>query len=229
MNEWVKMPSNWIRFNSGLKKFTRKEMSNAISALIVYIALILRANQEPNEEFMEPGYVSISYTVLQNMTGLSRALISRGLKKLVEENLINIHKNNKKNQYEVLEYDPSKGWGKLPKKYLYKESTGGEITFLNHFKLRHLTELNALKLYLLFIAFRDNKRNSARISYSKITEYTGVYPNNIRDALSLLVNLSLIQIDREVLPSDDKNPPNEYRIRGIDSRNHLGTQTPINH
>lgn len=119
------------------------------------------------------------------------------------------------------------------------------------FKLRKQVELNALKIYFLIAALRDNQENVARVSYKKISEYTGVSEGSIRSALTFLVHCQLIHIDNDPLKEkvseerklqdysayeDVTRSLNIYRLvhvepyihRGTHNRNSLGFLPQVN-
>jgi hypothetical protein len=185
------------------------------------MAICHHVNDVPTAEFPEPGFARLSYSDFQKITDRSRPKISGGLKKLVELNLIEADKAAKANVYKIVRYDPEKKWAKLPLKYLYGKNYP-EIAVFHKFNFRSKVELDALKLYLLFIAFRNNELNHAIISYEKISQYTGISENNIRSAVSLLINLDLISIDKIQNAQVRSRMNNLYRIKGIRSRKHLG-------
>jgi hypothetical protein len=110
---------------------------------------------------------------------------------------------------------------KLLAKGLYR---GGRIPTFEQFHLRRPSELNALKLYFLFVAVRNNETNMAHIGYEKIEEYTRVGHNNIRTALSLLAALGLVHIEHTPSTESPFGISNAYRLAHLDTFNHMGTR-----
>ncbi|WP_338929197.1 hypothetical protein WDZ11_22105 (plasmid) [Roseomonas mucosa] len=123
-----------------------------------------------------------------------------------------------RNAYKLANFDRT-GWGMLPAKKLYDNS--GQIRFFRDLKLRNPTELHALKLYLLFIAMRDNETNMAQISYDKIEAYLGISREHIKSGLSVLAANSLVHVEH--IPSREKGVFNAYRIVHLQSNIHMGT------
>lgn len=227
MNVWVKMPTNWIRNkeNPPLVSFRWKgiDKSAHISALMLYLIINHHVNNEPTRQFPEPGYAQLSFTELMNIAGISRAKIADGLTVLVSKGLIERIKDNKINAYKICNYNPyAGGWAKLPAKSLYDASLK-RIPIFHSFHLRLKNELNALKLYFLLLAFRDDAKNSARISYDTIYMYSGIQKNDIRSAISLLINHSLVQVDKSVSANFLDRTMNIYRIVGVNRYKHGGT------
>lgn len=155
-----------------------------------------------------------SYDDLQEFTALSRAKIAAGLSLLKNTGLIKISQEEQTNRY-FLEgvAEPGK-WAKLPQTRLLTGVTG--VPFFSTFHLRLQNELNALKLYLLLIAYRDTKTNYTTIGYEKISKLSGIMKNHIRRALSLLIHYDLVRVDHtEPMNGESGHPYNRYRIQGL--------------
>src|ERR1035438_4065606 len=74
-------------------------------------------------------------------------------------------------------------------------SSGIFIAF-DDFRLRNATELNALKLFFLFVAQRGRDTNMANIGYDKIEEYTAIDRSKIKAAISRLVTIPLVYVEQ---------------------------------
>jgi len=215
------MPSQWImypdQYNGGLTAFEWRgnDRSDNIAALMVYIAIVHHVNEVSIPQFSEPGCTKLPYSELQEITGLSRKKISGGLKILKALSIITADTSGKTTVYKLVNNNFDQYWAKLPFQYLY---SGRHISFFNSCNLRKRVELDALKIYLLLVAFRDNNINHAAIAYPKMAIYTGIDRNRIRHALSLLVAHELISVDQIVQrASGDEGPRavNYYRILGL--------------
>jgi hypothetical protein len=123
--------------------------------------------------------------------------------------------------YELANYDPAAGWAKLPARTRYRDD---RIIAFHDCHLRNPTELEALKLFYLFIARRDRSTNVANISYDKITEFAGVPRQRIKPAISWLINHSLVNVESVRSFDGPLNRANVYRIVGIEPFNHRGTR-----
>lgn len=226
MNHWAKMPSYWLRNRdnpplTGLKWIGYRK-SDHIAALMLYIVLVQHANTEPTPEFPEVGCSRLTYERLSEITGLSRAKISGGLGVLKELDAIAVELVGRSNRFQIKRFGEASGWAKLPAKGIYTKNLR-EIRAFHQFKLRSKTELNALKLYLIILATRDNSKNYAIISYDKICSYSGMNRADIRPAISLLVTLNLIHVDRAPSDLNQFSSVNMYRPCYLDSYNHPGT------
>lgn len=226
MDEWVKIPTEWIRDKEdpGLRRFSWRgpDRSSFIAALMLYICIAHHAVRKPTDDLPRPGLAKLSYTKLTELTDLSRAKIASGTRILHDYSLVQRLKSGKTNVYRVVNYEIRSGWAKLPCKSLYDEKEQAIVPF-KEFKLRHKNELNALKLYLLLVSFRDNQSNHANPSYDKIQPYTGISRNEIRSAISLLINLGMIHVDRIRDPDEEQGKVrNVYRILGIENHRHTG-------
>ncbi len=230
MKTWMRIPTWWIRGNNNAKLlcFTTNELGPSIAALILYVTFALRV-AETDTVTVPAGTVDLTFTEIENLTGLSRHLLSKGIRKLEREGLISVTKVGRKNVYciigykidEIMPWGGRPSWGKVPRKYLY--DTQGRLIF-SRFSLRYPAELFALKLYLAIIAFQQSDKYFALISYPNLQDHTGIPVGKIRSGLSHLINLSLIHIDRDPSVGGAKlNPPNQYRVCGVDPYRHLAT------
>jgi hypothetical protein len=100
----------------------------------------------------------------------------------------------------------------------------GRIIAFKEFKLRRVVELDALKLFFLFVARRDQRTNFANIGYEKIVEYAGVKRDRIESAISFLASLSLVYVEHVPSKANLYGVSNAYRIVGIDPTVHMGTR-----
>jgi hypothetical protein len=207
IDPWVCLPTAWIS-ERGLREFRWKHGgtgSDNIAALMALVAIAHVADQAN-------GIATATYDELCKATSLSRAKLSNGLNVLEERKLIERPPGEKRSTYRLVAFDRhQRGWGKLP---LKRMKHGGSIDAFKNFSLRSIGELNALKLFLLFIAFRDNDSNLANISYDKIEEYTGIEREKIRSGLSVLALLPLVHIERVPSETNDYGVANAYRIVG---------------
>jgi DNA-binding Lrp family transcriptional regulator len=209
---WVRFPGGWIE-RGGLKALRWAEGVGAdnVAALIVLISLVQNADQDS-------GQVRITYDRLAIITTLSRPKISQGLKRLIALGVI--ERLAGQSDFALVDFSPSVGWSMLPAKRFYD---GPAATVWEMFKLRRRVELDALKLYLLFVVRRDRNDNYAHLSYDRIVDYSGVDHNRIRPALSLLAANGLIHVEHFKSTESHWGVSNAYRIIGVDSYNHRGT------
>jgi len=213
MNKWVKLPTAWINAG-GLKslRWDRGKGGNNIAALMVLTVIAHHADAET-------GNASVTYYDFEKATGLSRAKISGGLDVLEALNIVERSVERRRSRYKLLGMAKS-GWGMFPANSLY---TNERINFMQEFNLRKATELNALKLWFLFIARRGIDTNAANISYDKIEEYTGISRDKIRSGISLLVTHDLVHVDHIPTEKSKYGVSNAYRIPYINSYKHFGT------
>jgi hypothetical protein len=97
------------------------------------------------------------------------------------------------------------------------------VIAFDHFNLRTMTELHALKLYYLFARRRSNNTNMAHLSYDKIEEYSGVDRGRIRRAISFLAAIGLVHLEH-VPRINDRGTANAYRLAFLNPYIHLGTR-----
>ena len=207
LKAWTKLPTGWIQHEQGLKSFkwsAKGDVDNAgqIAALMLLIVLAHHTNKET-------GLARLSYDAMSEILGISRALVSRGLNELEERDIISRDPDQIRGTITLTNATDDSGWGKLPASGLYRN---GRILAFDTFKLRNPAELDALKLYFLLIALRDNKTNRAYISYEKIREYTVIWPNRIRPAISLLAANSLVSVNHISSLTSEFGYANEFHL-----------------
>lgn len=215
MRDWVRLPSRWIE-DGGLSEIewaaAKPSGSDYIAGLMVLAPLAHHAD--------ENGVAKCTYDQLVLATGLSRSKVSAGLSVLKELVLIE-HEPAGRSTFQINNYHLAGGWSKLPARRLY---AGGHIVAFQHFRLRAMCELHALKLYYLFVRRRSNETNMAHLSYEKIEEYSGIERSRIKKGISFLVSVGLVHVEH--LPSRyyEGRHANAYRIIYLDSYHHLGTR-----
>lgn len=206
------MPQFWISEELRLRGLSARKAGDHAQALKTYMCIALRANYSPNEQFAHAGCAELSYSELQDMTGASRSLVSRGIQCLQETGLIETSKASRTSTYRLLGYEEKRQWAKLPKAYLLS----GESPLLSELSLRNRITLDSLKLYLLLISFRDSRSKLTYIGYDKISHYTGIRRSNIRPAISNLLTHRLVDVGRgNTDPLTKHQNPNAYKILGL--------------
>lgn len=218
-DKWIRLPSAWILEDNRLIDFHHKDgLADQIMALMCLTVIAHEAHQAT-------GYVRVTYDQFEAALGKSRSLISRGLQVLHDKKLI--ASGQKRSEYQLPHFDmdaaltePEYRWCKIPCRSMYNGST---LTFFSSLTLRSRTELDAMKLFLLFAALRDRKLNIAMISYEKIPDRTGIPKERIKKALSLLSVNGIVFV--ESMPSKQSfyGIAQGYRLAGIESYLHPGT------
>jgi DNA-binding transcriptional ArsR family regulator len=212
LKEWVKLPTDWIR-SGGLTalRWSPGIGSDNTAALMTLIRLAHRADDE--------GVAKATYDDLSLSTGLSRAKVSGGLTVLEEKNIV-ARIPDARSTFALVNFNPKQGWGKLPARRLY---SGDRIAAFSEYKLRNSAELNALKIYLLAVAFRDNGTNLANLSYDKFEELAGIDRARIRAALSVLTYGGMLHTERVASKQNIYAVSHGYRVIGVDPYRHGGT------
>lgn len=220
MDDFSKIPTRWMKDDKPETllrdfKWQGKEKSDYIASLMIYICIAQHVQEER-------GKISMSYSDISGLTDLSRAKVSAGISILKDKRIISVSGDNKTNSYELLWRENDKGWAKLPVKSMYNKDYSCIVPFKD-FHLRKKVELDALKLYLILVAFRDEKTNSTVMKYETISDYTGITTNDIKSASSFLVSMNLINVDKSNIEDYEiKRWRNVYRINGINRYRHAG-------
>jgi predicted transcriptional regulator len=168
------------------------------------------------------GISRLTYDHLETAANLSRAKVSEGLKVLENRELIS-RLTARRSMYQLCNYGPPEegGWAKFPANRMYNRA--GEIVPFQTFRLRSRAELDALKLFFLFVGRRGSDTNAANISYDKIEQYTGIERSRIRTGISLLIENLMIQVEQQPSSSNEHGVSHAYRIAGIEPLQHQGT------
>lgn len=212
MKNWVGIPTEWIE-QGGLKdyRWAKFEGSSAIAALMILAAIAHHCDDECKAR--------VTYDVLALATGLSRTKIAEGLKVLKSRNVIELSAENQ-SVYRLTNYNPKRGWGKLPAKLMYRE---GVVTAFKDFHLRKVAELDALKAYFVIVARRDNNTNLANVTYDKLEDLAGINRSRIKTAISLLLVNNLVQVEQAASSVSQYGVSNAYRLVHLDGGRHMGT------
>ncbi len=210
---WSRIPTAWIRYGEGLSKFSIKDVGGNAAALKIYMSIALLAPYRSQAPNLFAGQASVSYDDLEEMTGLSRSLIPRGLGILKDFSMVEVIDSARIHAYRLIGYeDESHGWGKLPYDHLRHGPSGGRLAAFGH---RAQVDLNALKIYLALVAFRDGSSGYSSLSYDKIVAYTGVHRSRVRPALSSLYDARLVGVDPIADHRDKGNGPSRYVVEGL--------------
>jgi hypothetical protein len=215
MQLWVRLPSGWIE-DGGLRelKWGRDGKGADNAAALMALAVIAHYAEESS------GVAQLTYESACSITGLSRSKFANGLDVLEGLKVIERTLDGRRSTYKLANYNLKGGWAKFPARTMYQS---GIIKGFEDFRLRRATELNALKLFFLFVARRGRDTNYANISFEKIESYSGVDRSKIKAATSLLAANSLVYIDRLRSQDNEFAVSNAYRIVGLESYNHMGT------
>lgn len=215
---WKAMPCQWIR-DEGLKAFgwgpsAPVSRAEATAALMIWVALVTHTEQ-PEERHTLPNAleVELTYNALEDITGLSRALVDRGIDALVRLDLVGKVKEGRKSVYILTGYAPGQ-WVKLPSRALFR-SKGKELEPFMSFTKRSRVELNALKLYLYLASSRDGDLEYSMATYKRIHDRTGIPMEDIARAISFMESSGLVaRVERAQIEGEKHKQPNRYYLTG---------------
>jgi hypothetical protein len=216
VKEWVRLPSNWIN-ECGLTALSWKHGGKGADHIAALMALTVIAHAAD----ADTGVARVTYDDFSAKAGLSRAKISNGLDALERIKVVEREPEGARSTYKLANFDPTGGWAKFPYKGMY---SAGTIAAFTDFQLRRVAELDALKLFFLFVARRDRQNNVANIGYGKIEEYTDIRRVRIKTAISFLASRSLIYVEHIPSLENSHGISNAYRIAGLEPYNHMGTR-----
>lgn len=200
MEAWAKFPTKPIIEEKSLKYLIwKRHKSDGTAALLVLIALAVKRNLDgKKKQPASSSVVTATYDDIQALVAISRSKVSKGLALLAELKSIERLKDDR-SSYRLVGLDTKGGWAQLPQNRLMQHtgSPSDRICAFEPFYLRAKSELDALKVYLLMIAFRDWRTGYAHIGYGKIMDYTGIAQRDIKKAKSHLISLGLIYAEHD--------------------------------
>lgn len=225
-------PSQWHRLPSEPIKAALPQMRWSIAAggtpagetaaLMLFVALSFMAETWTDDQSRFVAVATATYDDLHEATGLSRKLISAGLQRLVDLDLVTPEGSHQKRRYRI-NWPEEHRFFKLPCQAIV---AGNVIKPFKTFTMRSKHELHAMKLYLYFASIRGNYQYFSMASYETIFQRTGIPERDIRKAISLLISGGLlVSVDRNHSHTPGTNEPNKYYLAGYAAlvREHGGT------
>ncbi len=215
IRSWAKLPSMWIEANGLLElRWADGDGSANAAALMVLTAIAHAADSRA-------GSAILTYNDFEHKLGISRTKIAAGLSVLEELKLLT--RDERRSVYQMVGFPEEKagGWAKFPVRRML--STDGTIRPFKDFTLRKRTELDALKLFFLFVARRSSTTNLAHLSYESIQERSGIDQSKIKPALSLLATHEMVYAEPQPRMEGGIGVSHAYRIVGVDPTIHAGT------
>lgn len=214
---WKPLPCDWVRDGRikalGWSSRARVSRAEATASLMVFLALVTHSDVREGNGRGLPNHleVDLTYNALMVITGLSKALVSAGLKALEELGLIQTVREGRKNLY-LLEGFQAGSWVKLPSRALFQ---GRVIEAFSVFTKRSKVELYALKLYLYLASARSAQLFYSMSTYMRIHEVTGIPMEDIARAISFLESCGLLaRVERGQVEGSSKKDPNRYYLTG---------------
>jgi hypothetical protein len=201
-NRWGSFP-RWV--GNTLTEFKAgKDAGVHMAALRVYLALALAADFDTREAFL-------SWSVLQERTGLSRPMVMKGIAAAEKAGLISIDTSGHRHSYRLLK--------KLDDEVPFTQVPLFELAgALPKLPTRGYHALDALKVYITLLTVRGRNSDRAAISHKKMQLRTGVQPGRIRSAIDVLVNHRLVHVERSESSEVGGHPHNEYLLLGFGNR-----------
>jgi hypothetical protein len=200
-NRWGSFP-RWvgdtlITFKAG------KDAGASMSALRVYLALSLVAD-------FHSGEADVSWSDLQELTGLSRPMVRKGLAAAVAADWIAIDTSGHRHSYRLIKSnDENASFTQVPLLELKKA--------LPKLPVRGFHALDSLKVYITLLSVRSRNSDRAAIGHRKIQARTGVQPGRICSAIDVLVNHGLVDVHMSESVEAIGHRHNMYSLIGFGS------------
>ena len=220
---WAKMPSRWLAHTDDrpcplAALDWGSHRTHATAALMLMLGLSVRLNlshrQKTFDETATRGHeVAVTYDELQHMVGFARKTVSKALMLLEAMDAVEIRREGRRNIYAMPDVLIAGAYCQVPQSHLMGRSRD-QLLSLRDFPTERRISLNAMKLYLLLLARRDWKRDTAAISYDGIMRYTGMRREDIPAANSMLVAHDLVRT-AEDKDERDYDRSKRYRVLGL--------------
>ncbi len=197
---WGHFSPAWVVRGMGLTRFNGgRSVGKHIAALKCYLAIASLV-------VFKTKTADISITAFETMTGCSRPMVILGIRVLNENSLVLIDRTRHTHRYTLTGFDRTEKdpFSKVPQ--LVR-------AVLSQLPNRGESALSAIKLLVLFLALRNTKSGSAKISHERIRDYSSLQAKRIRQGIDHLVNHGLIHVGEEE-STYAGHPINVYTMRG---------------
>lgn len=200
-HRFSKCPTWWVRSGVLRDGFGAMDAGTSIAGLKCIIAI----SHDVNFHSLES---SLSYSDLEERTGLSRPMVRKGLQLIEDLELIEVDRGYR-NKYTLIEDKNDPGWAKLPiyplKYELKRIPNKGRIT------------LYGLRFYIQLLSDRPNTTNQIHMKYETIQSKVGTQGKDIKGSIDLLFNHQLISVSRVENHETERKEykVNRYEIRGV--------------
>ncbi len=196
-NRFGSLPNWWFRSESDplLSRLKSNTPGTGIAAMKCLLAISVLIDFYSRS-------AEISLTAFEEITGLSRPMVVKGLSVLESNGVIEVDRGLHTNRYELTVQRSDAKWAKVPLGTIRKN--------LKSISNRGIAPFIALKLYITMLSFRMNNKQTVKIAHITLRDHTGVQPAQVRSGLDVLYSHSLIHL----MPREDRDI-NEYVILGI--------------
>ncbi|EPE3196302.1 helix-turn-helix domain-containing protein [Enterobacter hormaechei] len=144
----------------------------------------------------------VSLSGMEELTGLSRPMVIRGLARLEELGVVVSDKDYRTNRYELTIKSNDSYWAKVPVDTVRKR--------LKTISNRGIAPFTALKLYITILNLRYKDKTTVQVMHDTLRNYTGIQTNQVRHGLDVLYSSALLHL----MPREDR-ATNEYQILGL--------------
>lgn len=199
---WGGFPSWWIR-QKRLKQLGGgvATTGQSIAALKVYLALAVCADEVLSD-------VQPTVRGLEDLTGLSRPMVSAGVRALEALGVLSVDRSGYRSRYSLVQAEGQKHFLKVPRELLRAR--------LQELPNGSAVGLAALKIYLTLLTVRQRRSHLAPISHRRLQEYTAVRPSLISKGTSILIEHELVRhSNRALYWNADGYPVNTYYLVGV--------------
>lgn len=196
----------WWKDSPDFKKgLSYKNSGESIAVLKTILVIAIFSDYESRKSI-------VSFSELEEVTGLSRPMVTKSISWLEEKGWITVaRKKGACNSYSLVDFNneyEQKGWTKIPYQQVYD--------CLRDLPNKGKKALTAIKNYILILFQRDKNVDFSRLSHKKLVEFGNSLESLIKGGNDLLLTANLIGYARYV--NRDGNlitSHNLYHIKGL--------------
>ena len=190
-----RLPNWWSRSSSGrdflLVSITATATGTGIAAMKCLLAISILID-------FHSRIAEVSLTGLEDLTGLSRPMVIRGIQRLEMLGVLISDKDYRTNRYELTINYGDSYWAKVPVDTVRKR--------LKTISNRGIAPFTALKIYITILNLRYKDRTTVQVMHETLRDYTAVHPNHVRHGLPLLYRRALTHLTPPEHPAPTASP-----------------------
>ncbi|WP_142915828.1 helix-turn-helix domain-containing protein, partial [Klebsiella pneumoniae] len=163
-----RLPNWWSRSANGddflLMSLKSNDTGTGIAAMKCLLALSVLID-------FHSRIAEVSLSGMEELTGLSRPMVIRGLARLEELGVVVSDKDYRTNRYELTIKSNDSYWAKVPVDTVRKR--------LKTISNRGIAPFTALKLYITILNLRYKDKTTVQVMHDTLRNYTGIQTNQV--------------------------------------------------
>lgn len=197
------LPIWWTRNETDSLKIFKGGKDSGVSIAALKVLLGLCSLSDMGGSYS----VEATYQKIQDITGLSRPMIAKGIRKLEAENIVLVNRQGYISNYTFNVPGSDTRYSKVPSLEMHR--------YLKEIPNKGEAALSALKIYIYVLSRRSSGNRTVAVSYERIRAHTGIGQKRVRTGIDILINHFLIHVIKaEEIDNPENNFANRYKILG---------------